>query len=96
MHPDDLAALGFNNGDKVRIISSHDSILGLVESDATLKLGVVSMSHSFGGMPGKDNQQFMSLGSNTGRLISVEENYDSLTGIPQMSNIPVRIELLLE
>jgi hypothetical protein len=47
-------------------------------------------------MPGKDNQQFMSLGSNTGRLISVEENYDSLTGIPQMSNIPVRIELLLE
>lgn len=96
MHPDDLAALGFNNGDKVRIISSHDSILGLVESDPTLKLGVVSMSHSFGGLPGKDNQQFMSLGSNTGRLISVEESYDSLTGIPQMSNIPVRIESLFE
>jgi hypothetical protein len=54
------------------------------------------MSHSFGGLPGKDNQQFMSLGSNTGRLISVEESYDSLTGIPQMSNIPIRIELLIE
>jgi hypothetical protein len=37
----------------------------------------------------------MSVGSNTGRLISVEENYDALTGIPQMSNIPVRIEAVL-
>jgi anaerobic selenocysteine-containing dehydrogenase len=95
MHPDDLLALGLKEGDRVKIISSHDNILGLVASDATLKLGVVAMSHSFGGMPGKDCQQFMSVGSNTGRLISVEENYDALTGIPQMSNIPVRIEAVL-
>jgi anaerobic selenocysteine-containing dehydrogenase len=92
MHPDDMLALDLKEGARIKIISAHDNISGLAESDASLKLGVVAMSHSFGGVPGKDSHQFMKLGSNTGRLISVEENYDALTGIPQMSNIPVRIQ----
>jgi anaerobic selenocysteine-containing dehydrogenase len=94
MHPDDMLALGLEEGARIEIISPHDNILGVAESDATLKLGVVSMSHSFGGVPGKDSHEFMQVGSNTGRLISVEENFDALTGIPQMSNIPVRIQAI--
>lgn len=91
MHPEDLAALNLQEGDSVTISSSHASIKGVVESDATLLRGLVSMPHAFGGIPGKDDEKVMEMGSNTGRLTPVEREYDPVTGIPLMSNIPVRI-----
>ncbi len=92
MHPDDLAKLGLSDGDTVSIRSSHASIFGVVESDTTLLTGIVSMPHAFGGLPGKDDNKLLQIGSNTGKLTPVEKNYDPLTGIPLMSNIPVQIE----
>jgi len=48
------------------------------------------MSHSFGGAPEQD-ATVREIGGNTGRLTSVERNYDRFSGLPRMSNIPVRI-----
>ncbi len=94
MHPDDLDALGLVSGDIVGISSPHSAIRGIVEADASLRKGIVSMTHAFGGMPGEDDDKVSEMGSNTGRLVSVESDYDPITGIPLMSNIPVRVESL--
>lgn len=94
MHPDDLAQLDLHDGDTVRILSAHSAILAVVESDASLLTGLISMPHAFGGIPGKDDDKLLQMGSNTGRLTPVDSDYDPITGIPLMSNIPVRIEVL--
>jgi anaerobic selenocysteine-containing dehydrogenase len=90
MHSSSLAELGLCNGDLVEITSRHSSILGIIEVANDLLPGVVSMSHAFGDIPELD-LKIRSIGSNTGRLISVEQEYDPYSGIPRMSSIPVRI-----
>jgi anaerobic selenocysteine-containing dehydrogenase len=93
LHPADLDELGLARGDAVRIRSAHDAIPAIVESDATLRRGLVSMTHAFGGLPTpEDDARFREIGSNTGRLVCVEEQYDPITGIPRMGAIPVSVE----
>ena len=91
MNPGDIAALGLNAGDVVKISSDHASILGIVEEAPDVRPGVISMAHSFGDAPEHDNQVFF-IGSNTGRLTNVEQDYDPRTGMPRMSAIPVNLE----
>ena len=95
VHPEDLADAGLASGDAVRITSLHDSIPAVVEADATLRRGVVAMSQAFGGQPDEDNR-FREIGSNTNRLISVEDDFDRLTGIPRMGALPVALARLAE
>ena len=90
MNPGDMAALGLNPGDVVKISSDHASILGIVEEADDVKPGVISMAHSFGDAPEYDKQVFF-IGSNTGRLTNVEKDYDPRTGMPRMSAIPVNL-----
>jgi anaerobic selenocysteine-containing dehydrogenase len=90
MHPDDLASLGVASGDVVEITSPHGSILGVVEPDAGLRRGLVSMPHSFGDLPGRE-REVRRIGSNTSQLTSVETDYDRFTGMPRMSDVPVRV-----
>lgn len=90
LHPDDLAMLGLRHGDLVEITSSHASILGVVEAAPELRRGIVSMAHCFGDVPKRDDE-VREIGSNTGRLIDNESDFDPHTGIPRMSAIPVSI-----
>jgi anaerobic selenocysteine-containing dehydrogenase len=90
MHPGDLAALGLASGDPVTIRSPHDFIPGVVEADETLKPGVVATWHCFGGLVQEDDR-FLELGANVGRLSPNDVEYDPITGIPRMSDIPVSI-----
>ena len=93
MNPIDLEALGLVGGDVVEITSDHDTILGVVEPEAEIRRGVVSMPHSFGDLPTHENDlKIRELGSNPGRLSSVDRDFDPYTGIPRMSAIPVSIE----
>lgn len=94
MHPDDLAALKLQSGDKVEIRSTRASIFGLVEPDKNLRRGLVSMSHCWGGVK-SDDAMFAEIGSNTGRLTDVETDFEPYTGMPRMSNIPVKISAVL-
>jgi anaerobic selenocysteine-containing dehydrogenase len=90
IHPDDMGELGVGEGDMVRIATSHDSITALVEADATLRRGVVAIAHAFGGLVDEDDR-YKELGANTGRLVRTDEDYDPITGMPRMGNIPVAI-----
>jgi anaerobic selenocysteine-containing dehydrogenase len=93
MHPADLDAEGLRAGDAVRIESARASVFAIVEPDRTLRRGLVSMAHSFGGSPDEDDR-FAQIGASTGRLIDQDAAYDRYSGQPRMSNIPVRIEPL--
>ena len=93
VHPDTLLALGLAPGDAVEIASEHAAIRGIVEADPTLRPGLVSMSHAFGDAPAPDGAEgdVRQVGSNTGALTSVERDYDRFSGLPRMSDIPVRL-----
>ena len=50
------------------------------------------MPHAFGDAPAPGyDKQVRAIGSNTGRLSPVDQNYDSYSGIPRMSAIPVNV-----
>ncbi|MGF7150229.1 anaerobic selenocysteine-containing dehydrogenase [Sphingomonas zeicaulis] len=89
LHPSDLERLGLAEGDCVTIRSPHGEIEAIVAAEAALRPGMVSMAHGFGTNPGADDPR--RTGGNTGRLISVEDGYDPVTGLPRMGSIPVRL-----
>lgn len=90
LHPDDLARLGLAKGDIVEIASARASIRGVAEPAPEVRPGVVSMAHCFGDAPEHD-EALREIGSNTGRLVDNEHDFDPHTGIPRMSAIPVAV-----
>ncbi|MBB4860427.1 anaerobic selenocysteine-containing dehydrogenase [Novosphingobium chloroacetimidivorans] len=90
MHPEDMAHLGLRSGDAITIASRHDRIPGIVEPDETLRRHVVAMYHCFGGLVEEDDAYALH-GSNVGRLIAADHEYDPITGIPRMSNVAVSV-----
>lgn len=93
MHPSDIAELGLKDGQAIRIESRRAAITGIVEADSNLRRGLVSMSHCWGDTPETDDR-YADIGGNTGRLSSVEYDFEPYTGLPRMSNIPVRLSAL--
>ena len=91
MHPSDLAHLGLTSGDVVTIRSEHDAIQSIVEAEAALRPGLVSMTHAFGGNPDEDEDP-RRVGGNTARLTRFDLEYDPITGIPRMGAVPVAVE----
>jgi anaerobic selenocysteine-containing dehydrogenase len=86
----DLEKLGVSAGDLVEIASAHGAILAVAQPTDEVQSGVVSMAHCFGDAaePDADVRQ---LGSNTGRLISEDRDYDPITGMAPQTAIPVRV-----
>lgn len=90
LHPDSIAALGLQHGSSVTITSPHDSIPAVLEADDTLRPDVIAMHHAFGGLTGED-AEFRDRGSNVGRLVPTDIEYDAITGLPRQGNIPVTV-----
>jgi anaerobic selenocysteine-containing dehydrogenase len=90
VNPEDMAREGLSAGDIVTIESGRGAIRAVVQPEAGVRPGCISMTHAWGGNPGRDEDPFL-LGSNTGRLTAIDQDYDRYTGIPRMSNIPVAI-----
>lgn len=91
VHPEDLAALGIRDGERVEVVSDNGRIAAIVEADTTLKRGVVSMTHGFGAMP-DEPANYLERGSNVAELISLDRDCEPLQAMPRMSGVPVRIE----
>ena len=91
IHPSDLAEAGFADGDVAEICSPTAHILAILRPDPAVRPGCISMSHAWGGNPGEDDDPAV-LGANTSRLVSLDREFDRLTGIPRMSAIPVRLQ----
>jgi anaerobic selenocysteine-containing dehydrogenase len=90
MNPADLEALGLVDGDLATIESPHGQITGIVAAAPDVKVGVVSMSHSWG-LATSENADVHDHGVATNRLVSTEVGYDPITGMAVQSAIPVRI-----
>ncbi len=90
LHPQDLAQLGLESGDKVAIVSDSGRISAIVQADETLRPGVVSMSHGWGPLPGEDDDRAQQ-GSAVNRLVSSERDYELINAMPRQSAIPVNI-----
>ena len=90
VHPDDLAALEVAPGALVQLTSPHGSVLAIVDADPTLRRGVVSMTHAYGDVL-RGDAAVRESGTNTSRLTAVAVDYDRITGMPRMSNVPVAI-----
>jgi len=91
IHPDDIAALGLEEGGLVAITSPHATIHGVVKASDKVRRGIVSMAHAYGDADaGKDDVR--ERGSSTNRLVSEVVDYDPITGQSLQSAIPVKLE----
>ena len=91
MHPNDLDRAGLSAGDLVEIHSEYGSIRSIVQPDESLRAGVVSMAPTYGGLPDEQDEQVRERGTNSGRLLRVDDGVDRYTGQPRMGNIPVSV-----
>ena len=88
VHPDDLARLGLSDGDAVSIRSDHGIIHSWVRPDTTLRPGVASMTHGFGGAGETDPE---GAGASTNRLLSAQHHLQPVSGMPLMTAVPVEL-----
>ena len=95
MNPADMATLGLEDDGLVRITSPHSELIGVVMTDASVRQGVISMSHSWGSSTGTD-EKVRDIGAPTNRLIDVENGYCPITGQAIQSAIPVSVEPVSE
>lgn len=93
VHPDDLAALGVKAGSLVRMRSRFGATEAVVQPDATMRPGSASMTHCYGGLPGDDDDPWR-YGTNPNRLLSIDENLQTISLMPQMTAVPIRIEAI--
>jgi len=92
VHPDDLAALAAVDGDLLVLTSDHGTITVVAAADATLRRGVVSITHCYGALPGDDDDP-RQYGANPARLLSLTEHRQPISQMPWMSAVPVSVAL---
>ena len=89
MHPSDLDALDIKPGDKVQLMTRHNTIPATADMDEALKPGVVAAVHCYGDkLADRDQTQDI---SHLNMLLSNEGDNDNFSGIPRMSDVPVKI-----
>lgn len=81
MHPDDMAARGLGDGDRVRVATRHGSVDARAKADATLCPGVVTLSHGWG-----DGS-----GVNVNRLTSLSDRRAPINAMPVLSGFAVEV-----
>src|SRR3546814_7669336 len=69
----------------MEIASDNGTVDAMVEADETIRPGVVSMSHGFGGLP--EDGDYLTNGASANLLISTERNRKAINGMPRMSGI---------
>ncbi len=91
IHPDDIVALGLEEGGLVAITSPHATIHGVVKASDKVRRGIVSMAHAYGDADAT-KEDVRERGSSTNRLVSEVVDYDPITGQSLQSAIPVKLE----
>jgi anaerobic selenocysteine-containing dehydrogenase len=90
LHPLDMSSIGIQDGDLVEIASATGRIVGMAKPDPDLLRGVVSMSHSWGVLPGEQAGD-PSVGACTNLLVSSDVEYEPLIGQCRQSAVPVTV-----
>ena len=92
MHPEDMDELGLADRAPVQVASAHGSISAMVRSDASLRRGVVSMTHGFGAWSGQPDA-FATTGVAINRLVSPTD-LEPINAMPRFSSIEVAVSPL--
>ena len=91
MSPDDMEDLKIRDDDLIDISSPRSTITGVAKADKTLRRGIVSMAHSWGGTSLTD-EKVRDIGTPTSRLTSAREAIDPINGMVVSSAIPVQVQ----
>lgn len=83
MHPDAMAEIGAEAGDRVKVRSGYGEVEAIVEPSDDLAPGTVALAFGWGG-PDDD-------GVNVQHLIPDDELYDTVTGLALQSAVPVDV-----
>jgi anaerobic selenocysteine-containing dehydrogenase len=91
-----MARAGLADGDWIEIASDHGAIKVTAQADETVRSGVVSITHGFGGLPedadaDADGSGYLQNGACVNLLISTDRDLQTLNAMPRMSAIPVNI-----
>jgi anaerobic selenocysteine-containing dehydrogenase len=84
-----MKELDIADGDLVRITSPSGRVVGVAEGSDTIKRGVISMAHSWGGST--TDEDVRNQGTPTNRLCTVDSGYDPINGMAIQSAIPVAV-----
>lgn len=89
MHPDDMSALGLQAGQLVEVASRRGQVRAIVDADAHLRRGTISVSHGFGRLGTEADPRVA--GFNVNRLLGADGVVERYSGQPLMSNVPVAV-----
>lgn len=92
MNPDDMRQDGIAEMARIEIRSEVGSILGIAREDASLRRGVVSMTHLYGSLAPCTNPD-QQRGSWTGQLTSLQDPLEPINCMPRFSGIPVNLRV---
>jgi anaerobic selenocysteine-containing dehydrogenase len=90
LNPQDMARRGLAEGMAVDVVSPDGRLRAVVAADDTLRAGVVSMSHNWGGL-GDDPADYAANGASTNLLVRADVNYEGVNAMPRMTAIPVDV-----
>jgi anaerobic selenocysteine-containing dehydrogenase len=76
VHPDDLAALGVDDGALLELTTDAGRVTAVAEADATLRRGVVNLTHCHG---------------DVARLLTLTDHRQPVSAMPWMSAVPVTL-----
>lgn len=91
LNPDDMAEHGLPEGAAVEIVSDHGRIVAVAAGDTSLRKGVVSISHGFGGLPDAGADDYAARGASTNLLTSTDRDVQAINAMPRMSALAVNI-----
>jgi hypothetical protein len=87
--PEDMAEMQLKDGDRIWVSSEFASVEAIAQTDESLRPGVVSMAHGFGGLPEDDFDGQACVNA----LIDSRNHVEPINAMPRMSGIPVNISL---
>jgi len=89
MNPADMASHDIAAGDRIEVQSDNGTIEMIAHADETVRRGVLSISHGFGGIPGTEN--YLRDGVSPNMLISTDRDLQTINAMPRMTAIPINI-----
>lgn len=93
VNPEDMAEIGIADGDLVRISSDYGSVVAFAEADDSMRPGIVSLAHGWGGEAIEGANQRDGV-ANVNLLIAGHRDYAAVSAMPRMSAIPVNVDLV--
>lgn len=87
LHPRDLEGHGLREGDRASLSTQYGSVEVVVTADETLRPGVVTLAHGYGGSGPRGER----VGANVNALLSGTADLQSISAMPRLTGVPVSI-----